>query len=57
MMVPEIGELHILKEPIAVNEIGDILKINRYGSVTSVQKDQWIRLKKLISEIDPFVEL
>ena len=57
MMVPEIGELHILKEPIAVNEIGDILKINRYGSVTSVQKDQWILLKKLISEIDPFVEL
>ena len=57
MMVAEIGELHILKEPIAVNEIEDILKINRYGSTTSVQKDQWVRLKKLISEIDPFVKL
>ena len=53
LIMADIGNLQFLENPVPFKEFRDFISINRFGSVTGINRDQWIRLKELLKQKNP----
>lgn len=57
LVFAEIGELQFMENLVTSKEVNSYIKLNSFGSVTSLNRDQWDKLKTLFKERNPEMNL